>query len=537
MAAPTYICRIAFSSNPFAATPTWTDVSADLMNFHTRRGRQWELNRMEAGTATVRLRNLQGNYWPNNTTGAYYGNILPWKRVNIRATLGETLGYATAGGSSISAVNNIRAVSFSPTFNCTIGSFFVYVAFLLGSTGLKLKGAIYDSALTLIQSTNEITPASLTWNELTLASEVFLEGGKTYWFAIWADVTSGGIDVFYDVGAANQGATDALAYGAWPDPFAPDSYNTNKLSLYAKINYDLYTGYIEDWQPDFILPPIKAPFVDLVCSDAIKNLSQYLLNNAGYASQLSGARIGNVLTSLGWPTTSRNLAAGQSSLISTGALANSNAMTHLFTVQDTELGILFESPDGRIVFQDRHTRLNAPYITSQATFGDQPSTNNYSKILPAYQDLRIYNDIRVTRLGGAEQVATSTTSQDTYGPRSLERPSLLMTTDADALAQAQYLRSRYKDPVLRIKQIEMLPNYNPSVLYPMVFGYDLSTRITAKLTQASLSKDYHIEGINHDYDILDPGGLKTIWMLTDVAAELGWLLGTSALDTEAYLIY
>ncbi len=85
MAAPTFTCRVAFTNNPFDAAPTWVDVSSDLMKFNTRRGRQWELNRMEAGTSVIRLRNQGGNYWPNNTTGANYPNVLPWKRINIQA--------------------------------------------------------------------------------------------------------------------------------------------------------------------------------------------------------------------------------------------------------------------------------------------------------------------------------------------------------------------------------------------------------------------------------------------------------------------
>ena len=399
MANPTYSCRIAFVSNPFDNSPTWVDVSNELMNFHIRRGRQWELDRMEAGTATIRLKNLAGDYWPNNTTGAHYPNVLPWKRINIQA-----------------------------------------------------------------------------------------------------------------------------------------SYPT------ATTTYDIYTGYIESWQPTFILKPIKAPVIDLVCSDGIKNLSLFLVNNStGYSAELSGTRVDNVLTSLGWPSTMRTINTGQSTMQATGALSNINAMTHLFTVEDSELGIIFESPSGSMIFQDRHARLKAPYITSQVTFGDTLSTDKgYSSLNLSFEDLRIYNDIRVTRLDGVEQVATSTTSKDSYGTRSLQRPSLLMNSDADALAQAQYLLGRYKAPAMRCKQIEIKPNYAPTTLYPIVLSYDLSTRITVKLNQASLNKDYHIDGIYHDWDIQDPIGLITTWMLSDALWQTTWVLDDatySVLDTTTIPAY
>jgi hypothetical protein len=201
-------------------------------------------------------------------------------------------------------------------------------------------------------------------------------------------------------------------------------------------------------------------------------------------------------------------------------------MTHLFTVQDTELGIVFESPSGSIIYQDRHARLLSPYTVSQATFGDNLAAGElgYTEVDLAYEDLRIYNDIRVTRLSGTEQVATSTTSIDSYGKRALQKPSLLMVSDADALAQAQYLLNRYENPALRVKSITIKPNSDPANLYSKVLGFDLSTRITIKLAQASLNKQYHIEGIRHDWNVQWAEGLKTTWMLTDAAWQSSWIL-------------
>ncbi len=373
---------IDFPDNPFAtpSTATWTDVSNTLMDVSIQRGRQYELNRMEAGTAQVTLLNISGNYWPNNTTGAYTPNVLPWKKINIQAS-------------------------------------------------------------------------------------------------------------------------------------------------YASTTYDLYAGYIESWTPDFLQKPIKVPVMRLQCADMVKNLSQMNINSTGYAAELSGTRVTNILNSLGWPTTPRALDTGQSTLQATGALVNENAMNLLFTVQDSELGIFFISPSGDATFQDRHARLKAPYLTSQGTFGDVPSTDlGYTEVLLSFEDLRIYNDVRVTRTGGTEQVATSTTSKDSYGTRTLEKPSLLMPTDAEALAQAQYLLSRFENPVLRAKQITLRPDENGTNVYPKALGLDISGRITLRLTQASINKPYHIEGIRHAWSAVAPW-FETKWMLTDAQVDSYWILG------------
>ncbi|MDD5512002.1 MAG: hypothetical protein PHI12_14535, partial [Dehalococcoidales bacterium] len=81
MARPTIVVRIAFATDPFADTPTWTDVSADVMSFSIERGRQHFLDRIEAGTVYLVLKNSSGNYWPNNAAGDYYPNVLPGKRI------------------------------------------------------------------------------------------------------------------------------------------------------------------------------------------------------------------------------------------------------------------------------------------------------------------------------------------------------------------------------------------------------------------------------------------------------------------------
>lgn len=77
--------RIAFDSDPFDYPPVWTDVSDDLVSFSTRRGRQHQLDRIEAGTASLLLDNADGNYWPDNAGGDYYPEVKIGKRLNLWA--------------------------------------------------------------------------------------------------------------------------------------------------------------------------------------------------------------------------------------------------------------------------------------------------------------------------------------------------------------------------------------------------------------------------------------------------------------------
>lgn len=385
MALPTITVRVAFATAPFAAAPTWTDISHDVMGFEISRGRMHELDRMEAGLAYIRLKNTSLNYWATNSGGLYYPNIVPRKRVNIRAAYGGT-------------------------------------------------------------------------------------------------------------------------------------------------TYDLYTGFAEAWQPSFLSERGgQVSIVELNCADLIKNLARLDLNAAGYAEELSGARIGHLLDDLGWPAADRDLDAGQSLMQGTGALANDNALEHAQLVQLSEAGIMYIAGDGHVQFEDRQHRLNAPHTVSQATFSDVAGNQHYHGIEPVYEDTYIFNDVRLTCVGGAQQAAEDATSQTDYGKSTLPRTGLIVTTDAEMLAQAQYLLSRYKDPALRVRKILLLPERDPANLWPKALGYDISTRITVAYSPAEYSRESHIEGIKHVYDALT-NTWQTEWQLSDADNQAYWALGTTGLS-------
>lgn len=377
---PVLHVEVAFATAPFAATPVWTDIADDVLEIHTRRGRQHELDRIEAGIAVVVVKNTDNNYWPDNASSPYYPYLLPGRRLRIRA---------------------------------------------------EWRG------------------------------------------------------VFYPV----------------------------------------YTGFVENWAPSWRAPAAKVPIINLNCSDLIKNLSRFELNIAGYAQEKSDVRVGNVLDEVGWPAADRDLDTGQSNMIATGAVADIKAQAHLLKVQESELGIMFPAPDGDVQFQDRHARLKAPYITSQAIFGDDSGEKKYSGLEPRQDDQFIFNDIRLTRVGGTQQSAEDATSKIAYGHRTLSRTGLLVTVDTETLAQAQYLRSKHKDAVLRSRVIQIKPEADRSDLFPKVLTYDISTRITLRLNQASIDKDYHIENVRHDY--IRGSSWITRWQLSDATSVKYWAIGVT----------
>ena len=82
---PAFVCELALGYNPGDAAPVYTDVSAYLRSFHIVRGRQYELNQMQAGTCDIVLKNLDRAFDPTYSSSPYYPNLRPMVPVRISA--------------------------------------------------------------------------------------------------------------------------------------------------------------------------------------------------------------------------------------------------------------------------------------------------------------------------------------------------------------------------------------------------------------------------------------------------------------------
>ena len=325
--------------------------------------------------------------------------------------------------------------------------------------------------------------------------------------------------------------------------YYPNVKPAKRINLYAVYNaveYHLYTGFIEDWNPGWIDQQGGIfPIVQPSCADLLANLARVDLNDpSGYSQESSYARVDNVLDDLGW-FGGRQLDSGQSNMQATGALENVNAWEHLITVQKSELGIIFVRANGDVHFEDRHHRLKFPHLTSQATFGEDTGEKAYHGLQPRYGASEIYNDVRISRDGGSQQAASDATSQTAYGKRSLSETGLLMTNDNEALDQANFLLKNYKDPQLRTRLLRIIPDSHPTDLFPQVLGRKISDRITVRRNEADMDDDYFIEGIHHKID-LTSHTWETSWQLSAAGGITYWALGVAGrgeLGETTYLCY
>jgi hypothetical protein len=68
----------------------WTDESAYVVNFSTKRGKATELDQFQAGTLTVQLQNQSRRFDPDYSAGALFGNLLPGRPCRLRYTRSAT---------------------------------------------------------------------------------------------------------------------------------------------------------------------------------------------------------------------------------------------------------------------------------------------------------------------------------------------------------------------------------------------------------------------------------------------------------------
>jgi len=295
---------------------------------------------------------------------------------------------------------------------------------------------------------------------------------------------------------------------------------------FAAVTYNLYYGYIQSITP-VPTPNVRTCTLDLADGFAWLDLA---VTTPTYTLVPTGTSIGVALNSASWPAGLRDLATGQSTI--TPSYTDQSVLSQIQGIGiDNEAGLVYMSGAGKVVFQDRHTRLKTPYTVSQGTFTDTDALVDVAAERPVRD---IANEVKVTHATGSV-TATDATSQAAKGPRRLAINAgfLDASTAAD---RASWTLSTKKDEQDR-PVIGIVGNAS-ATLMTQALARDLSDRVT--ITDAGartgINAAFHIERIEH---LISNGGtLHTVrWQLSPADASGFWALGVSALDTSTRLAY
>lgn len=141
-----------------------------------------------------------------------------------------------------------------------------------------------------------------------------------------------------------------------------------RLRTTAPVAAIVWTGNLDSIAPEERNAKTY-PKVTLSASGPLKYIAERKASTQIYAGIVSGTALGHILDDAAWPAGDRTLDTGLVTMNRWGADGD-KALSHMRELEETELGYIGESADGKIVFEDLHHRLIAPHLTSQATFRD-----------------------------------------------------------------------------------------------------------------------------------------------------------------------
>jgi len=166
---------------------------------------------------------------------------------------------------------------------------------------------------------------------------------------------------------------------------------------------------------------------------------------------------------------------------------------------------LFTDASGVLTFLAADHRSNAPYTTSQATFGDGGGSERpYLEYESDYSPTFLINDWNVTRttwgpLTPITQSATDATSVSRYGKRSISITDVPVSADTSAANIATALLAKYKDPMQRVTSFS--PKMADGDAALAVYNLELMDKITVKRRPPGggsvISQDLFVQSITH----------------------------------------
>jgi hypothetical protein len=261
-------------------------------------------------------------------------------------------------------------------------------------------------------------------------------------------------------------------------------------AIWNGISYPLFDGFTDSWEDNGENYAGRYAEMTVHATDAQKVLQGLHLTALGSpagAGETTDLRIDRILTAAGWYTGSgrRVLAPGDSQM--QGTVLGDTPWNLMQLAADSEIGELYVSGSGAVVFRNRQGILqDTRSTTPQGVFGDVPGAAEaagteqaYRQVTHVRDDTTIANDVQATRAGSANmQEAFSQAMIDKYlFARTYQRTDLLLTSDAETLNWAQWVLYVAKNDEDRFDQLVIFPLRDPASLWPQVLGREVGDRI------------------------------------------------------------
>jgi hypothetical protein len=297
-------------------------------------------------------------------------------------------------------------------------------------------------------------------------------------------------------------------------------------ATYAGVTYPIFSGFITSYvttYPREASEDVAITTIQAVDAFRLAQLAQISTVTGASAGDLSGTRVNQLLDTISWPATARDIDAGLTTLQADPG-TNRTALSALFTVSDSEYGALYVDASGSFVFQDRSVTVSSIGATP-ILFADNGTGIEYFDASWILNDVLVFNKATITRSGGTEQVALNQASIDKYFLHSYFLNNLLMQTDAVALDYARaYVASR-AETTIRCDAITLdlyTPNYTTGVIAALDLEFfDPIKVITTQPGGSTIEKTLQIFGTRNK---ITPNTWKTTFTTLEPVID-GFIIG------------
>jgi hypothetical protein len=226
-----------------------------------------------------------------------------------------------------------------------------------------------------------------------------------------------------------------------------------------------------------------------------------------------------------FPTTKTSFGAGVEALQSDSVSWGSNVLNYMQLIARSEIGYLWADADNTLTFRNRTVPGT---VASSATFGTGGIA--YQSIAAKYGEF-LFSRVGVDREGGTTQtaqVSNLTTWQAANGsPRTLKLGGLLLASDAQSLALANYLLTQYSTPTWQVSEVgvELAPlsNADTNTMLSLDIGSVVTVVFTPNDIAPAITQKCLVQGVQHE---ITPGSHRITLSLIAAPVAL-FVVGTS----------
>lgn len=521
----------------YTTSATWSDVTSKVQSFSTSRGKSRQLDKFEAGTASVTFNNYDRAFDPLYTSSPYYGQIVPkrpiriwsnyasvgsstrtnkipnsnmetslyWGFTNVTA-MSTDYGVKYIGGASQKVtVNGVGAaqvyaqggtsgrIPVSPSTG-HVAAF--YIRDLSTSQTFTAKIAWYNASNALISTVTGTATAVTTtsWTRVTAFGTAPATAATAIVSINTVGTPTASTQFYMDAvmfvpGTSNPGIYfdyQTIPYATWVtySSTGTGASLSSTETIAAHTTGQVFTGFIDDWNLDYNISGEST--ATCTATDAFGLFANEALPAQNMISQTSGERITYVLNqpNVQFPTDWRFIdSASNMSMFTMGADSisdNTNVLDYLQLIEQTENGKMFIDKSGDIRFRGHFdTNSSSGTVTPIA---DDGTGLPYTDIQVVYGSELLYNRVNLTDYLDNSVTLDDTASQTDYGLYIYSASGLLCNSTADLSSLATLILDEFSQPEYRFGSVTINMTSLTAAQQAQVIALELGDEVTIVYT-------------------------------------------------------